>query len=189
MTTFKAGWSRFITRCCFGILLLLSNLGCQSLTQPNDASVSDSLDATVGLEFRLVDTEMDAFEVLDSGEIPLNSELILTTNGTPVLVFREVIISNEHITEVSSEVSQGEPTVHVTLNSDGAQRMLEATQENLHKPIAAVVTREVGDSSRATVISVATVRAPFSERFEITGLTTKDAEDLASGLRAAARGQ
>ena len=182
MTTIKAGWSRFITRFCLGILLLLSSLGCQPRTQPNDASVSDTLDATVGLEFRLVDTGMNAFTVLDSGEIPLNSELILTTDGTPMLVFREVIISDEHITELTSEVSQGEPAVHVKLNSDGAQRMLEATQENVGKPIAAVVTREEGDSSRTTVISVATVRAPFSERFEITGLTTKDAEDLASTM-------
>ncbi len=179
MTTIEAGWSRFIARCCLGILLLVSSLGCQPRTQPNDASVSDTLDTTVGLEFRLVDT-MNPFRVLDSGEIPLNSELILTTDGTPVLVFREVIISDEHITELTSEVSQEEPAVLVKLNSDGAQRMLEATQENINKRIAAVVTREEGDSSRATVISVATIRAPFSERFEITGLTTKEAEDLAS---------
>ena len=57
-----------------------------------------------------------------------------------MLVFREVIISDEHITEVTSEISQGEPAVRVKLNSDGAQRMLEATQENLRKPMAAVVT-------------------------------------------------
>ncbi len=182
MTTLEAGWSRFIARCCLGILLLVSSLGCQPRTQPDDASVSDTLDATVGLEFRLVDTEMDAFKVLDSGEIPLNSELIFRTDGTPVLVFRKVIISDEHIMEVTSVVSQGEPAVHVKLNSDGAQRMLEATQENINKPMAAVITREEGDSSRATVISVATIRAPFSERFEITGLTTKDAEDLASTM-------
>ncbi len=180
MTTIRAGWSRLITRCCLGILLLLSTLGCQTLTQPDDASVSETLDATVRLEFRLVDTEMNAFEVLDSGEIPLNSELILTTDGTPVLVFREVIISDEHITEITSEVSQEGPAVRVELNRDGAQRMLEATQENIGRPVAAVVMREEGDSSRATVISVATIRAPFSERFEITGLTTKEAEDLAS---------
>ncbi len=182
MTTIEAGWSRFIARCCLGILFLVSNLGCQPRTQPDDASVSDTLDAAVGLEFRLVDTELNAFRVLDSGEIPLNSELIFTADGTPVLVFREVIISDEHITEITSEVSQGEPAVHVELNSDGAQRMLEATQENVGKPVAAVVMREEGDSSRATVINVATIRAPFSERFEITGLTTKDAEDLASTI-------
>ncbi len=147
------------------------------LTQQTSAQ-----ETTVGVEFRLVDTEMNAWDVLDSGEILLNSELMLLPHGAPVLVFREVIISDEHITKITSEVSQEGPVVQVELNSDGAQRMLEATQENVGKDMAAVVTREEGDSSRATVISVATIMAPFSERFEIQGLTTKDAEDLASAL-------
>ncbi len=147
------------------------------LTQQTSAQ-----EATVGVDFRLVDTEMDAFEVLDSGEILLNSELMLLPHGGPVLVFREVIISDEHITKITSEVSQEGSVVQVELNSDGAQRMLEATQENVGKVMAVVFTREEGDSSMATVISVATIRAPFSERFEITGLTTKEAEDLASTI-------
>jgi preprotein translocase subunit SecD len=76
--------------------------------------------------------------------------------------------------------------------------MLRATRENLGKPMAVVfiekerelVERDgkkvVVDRSSEEVISVATIRGIFSNRFQITGLTAGEGQELAKLLRAGA---
>jgi preprotein translocase subunit SecD len=76
--------------------------------------------------------------------------------------------------------------------------MLRTTRENLGKPMAVVfiekerelVDRDgkkvVVDRSTEEVISVATIRGVFSNRFQITGLTAAEGQELAKLLRAGA---
>ena len=156
------------------------------------------LGATATLEFRLVDTENDAFRARELNRPPLNSILRDRTDGSPVLLRREVIVSGDQLTDATFVYSQGVPAVNVRLNAQGASRMLETTQANLNRPMGIlyiedkpeIVVRDgeevITTTREETVINTATIRGVFSSSFEITGLTPFEGQDLALLLRAGA---
>ncbi len=156
------------------------------------------LGATATLEFRLVDTENDPIEAARRGRAPINTELYYERSGAPVLLSRDIIVTGDQLTNASSGFSEGRPAVFVNLDSQGARRMLQTTQANLGRPMAVLFieerrnlveqngeTVEVAETIRE-VISVATIQGVFSSRFQITGLATTEARDLALLLRAGA---
>lgn len=156
------------------------------------------LGATATLEFRLVDTENDPIEAARRGRAPINTELYFERNGAPVLLSRDIIVTGDQLTNASSGFSEGRPAVFVNLDSQGARRMLQTTQANLGRPMAVLFIEErrnlveqngelveVSETIRE-VISVATIQGVFSSRFQITGLATTEARDLALLLRAGA---
>ncbi|MEJ2515706.1 MAG: protein translocase subunit SecD [Gammaproteobacteria bacterium] len=154
------------------------------------------LGATATLEFRLVDENNNAFEARERGRAPLGSQLYEDRNGQPVLLKREVIVTGDQLTGASAGFDQGQPAVFVNLDAKGARKMGETTRENLNKGMAVVfieqkreTVEENGESREVTrteeeVISVATIRGVFSNRFMITGLDPIEARDLALLLRA-----
>ena len=156
------------------------------------------LGATATLEFRLVDTENDAFRARENNRPPLNSILRKHRDRRPVLLRREVIVSGDQLTDASFRYSQGIPAVAVRLSSQGASRMLQTTQANLNRPMAVlyieekpeIVERDGEELIRSvreeTDITVATIRGVFSSNFEITGITPFEGQDLALLLRAGA---
>ncbi len=129
---------------------------------------------------------------------PLGTRLYEDRQGNPVLLKRDVIATGEQLIDASSTLSQGEPAVDVVLDGRGGEEMLRTTRENLGKPMAVVfiekereqVERDgrkvVIDRSSEEVISVATIRGVFSNRFQITGLTASEGQELAKLLRAGA---
>ncbi|MCC5870061.1 MAG: protein translocase subunit SecD [Gammaproteobacteria bacterium] len=156
------------------------------------------LGATATLEFRLVDTENDPIEAARRGRAPINTELYYERSGAPVLLSRDIIVTGDQLTNASSGFSEGRPAVFVNLDSQGARRMLQTTQANLGRPMAVLFIEErrnlveengemveVAETIRE-VISVATIQGVFSSRFQITGLATTEARDLALLLRAGA---
>jgi preprotein translocase subunit SecD len=156
------------------------------------------LGATATLEFRLVDTENDAFAAQANGRPPLNSLLRNRTDGSPVLLRRDLIVSGDQLTDARFVYSQGLPAVNVRLNAQGASRMLETTQANLNRPMGILYIEEkpeivmrngeevITTTREETVINTATIRGVFSSSFEITGLTPFEGQDLALLLRAGA---
>jgi len=156
------------------------------------------LGATATLEFRLVDTENDPFDAERRGRAPLNSILRHDDSGVPVLLRRDVIVSGDQLTDATFGYSQGQPAVFVRLNSQGAGRMLEATQANLNRPMAVLFIEEKPEiverdgeqvmrtTREETVINQATIRGVFSSRFQITGVSPFEGQDLALLLRAGA---
>jgi preprotein translocase subunit SecD len=117
-----------------------------------------------------------------------------------VTLSREIIASGSQLQDAAPTVDQdGSPAVSVTLDAAGAKRMLNFTEKNVGKPMA-VLFRETRYNTRydaegkaildkqevEEVISVATVRGVFGKRFQTTGLTSKEAHDLAILLRAGA---
>jgi preprotein translocase subunit SecD len=154
------------------------------------------LGATATLEFRLVDEANNAFEAAERGRAPIGSSLYRDRNGQPVLLQREVIATGDQLTDASAGFDEGQPAVFVNLDARGARRMGETTRANLNKRMAVVFieqkrdlverdgeTREV-TRTEERVISVATIRGVFSNRFMITGLDPLEARDLALLLRA-----
>jgi preprotein translocase subunit SecD len=145
-----------------------------------------------------VDPVNSPLEAKRSGRAPLGTRLYEDRQGSPVLLKRDVIATGEQLIDASSTLAQGEPAVDVVLDGRGGEEMLRTTRENLGKPMAVVfiekerelVERDgrkvVVDRSSEEVISVATIRGVFSNRFQITGLTASEGQELAKLLRAGA---
>jgi preprotein translocase subunit SecD len=156
------------------------------------------LGATATLEFRLVDTENDAFEAERRNRPPLNSLLRFDRAGLPTLLRRDVIVSGDQLTDATFMYQQGQPAVSVRLNNQGASRMLETTQANLNRPMAILFIEEKPElierdgeevlrtTREETVISAPVIRGVFSSNFQITGITPVEGQDLALLLRAGA---
>jgi len=156
------------------------------------------LGATATLEFRLVDTENDAFEAERRNRPPLNSILRFDRSGIPSLLRRDLIVSGDQLTDATFIYQQGQPAVNVRLNNQGANRMLETTQANLNRPMAILFIEEKPEiierdgeqvlrtAREETVISAPVIRGVFSSNFQITGITPFEGQDLALLLRAGA---
>ena len=162
------------------------------------AEVVRVLGKVATLEFRLVDQANSPLEAERTGRAPLGTRLYQDRQGNPVLLKRDVIATGEQLIDATSNVTTGEPAVDVVLDARGGEEMLRTTRENLGKPMAVVfIERErelverdgkkvVVDRSKEEVISVATIRGVFSNRFQITGLTVSEGQELARLLRAGA---
>jgi len=163
------------------------------------AGAKKILGATATLEFRLAEgTRTDWEDAEKTGRIPLNALLYHERDGSPVLLKRRVIVTGDQIIDAASTIDQqkGVPAVSVRLDGKGAKKMGETTRENVKKPMAVVFienkveSKQVGDEivkKRTTVkevINVSTIQEQFSARFQITGLGSQEARDLALLLRA-----
>ena len=163
------------------------------------AGAKKILGATATLEFRMAEgTRADWLAAEKSGRTPLNAILYHERDGSPVLLNRRVIITGDQIVDAASTIDSqnGTPAVSIRLNSKGANKMGDTTRDNIGNPMGVVFienkieTKKVGDTitkHRTTtkeVINVATIRGQFSNRFQITGLESMEARDLALLLRA-----
>ena len=148
------------------------------------------LTATATLEFRLVD---------QSGNLPGTRSYPGRGNEQSQLLKREVVASGDEIVDARSGFTpEGQPAVHITLDSAGGERMLATTSENVGKPMSTLfiewqqkdIMRNGQLESRRVkteeIINTATIRGVFKNRFQITGLTPIEARDLAVLLRAGA---
>ena len=162
--------------------------------------VQDSADAKrkinkfANLEFRLE---------AQANDRPSEIEQWPTPGGVAELNKR-VILTGDHVVHAaqSRDYESGLPQVDIKLDSRGGEMFHDATAPNIgrrmavifieHKPI---VTTEIVDgervekhSSRADkrVISIPTIQAALGYNFRITGVTMREAQELAFLLRAGA---
>jgi preprotein translocase subunit SecD len=148
------------------------------------------LTATATLEFRLVD---------QSGDMPGSRSYPGRAGEASAILRREVVASGDEIVDAKSGFTpEGQPAVHITLDSAGGERMLATTRDNVGKPMSTVfiewreedVTRggrvEKRKIKTEEIINTATIQGIFKNRFQITGLTPLEARDLAVLLRAGA---
>jgi preprotein translocase subunit SecD len=168
------------------------------------AEAKKILGATATLEYHAVDESGNALEAARGGAVPPDSKLYYRRDtGTggppqPILLKKKVIVSGDEMVDASSapDPQSGTPSVNVTLNATGGKKMLDFTTQNVGKPMAVVYIERTpetkivdGKEVRSTkvteeVISVATIRGVFSNRFNTTGLgSNKEASDLALMLR------
>ncbi|HED35872.1 MAG TPA: protein translocase subunit SecD [Gammaproteobacteria bacterium] len=153
------------------------------------------------LEFRLTEgTRAEWISAGSGGSVPPNAKLYRQRNGDPVLLKRSVIVKGDQIIRAASTIDtqSGTPAVNVTLDSKGAKKMGETTRDNIKEPMAVVFietkieTKEVNGKKekirthKEEVINIATIQGVFSKKFQITGLESFEARDLALLLRAGA---
>ncbi|MDE0224073.1 MAG: protein translocase subunit SecD [Gammaproteobacteria bacterium] len=110
---------------------------------------------------------------------------------------REVVVTGDRVTNAMQDFDPETqlPQVSITLDSIGGDRMHDATRDNIGHPMAIVfieqkpIKQEDGSvvlRDERRLISVATIQAALGYRFRITGLSMREAQDLALLLRAGA---
>jgi preprotein translocase subunit SecD len=165
---------------------------------PDPAQAIRILGATATLEFRLVDEANDPYEAARTKRVPISAKLYERRGGEPILLKRDIIVSGDQLTDASSAFADGQPAVSVRLDDRGGKEMLKTTRENVGRRMAVVYIekkrlaegepcRGVRNEDQCTeeeVINAATIQGVFSTNFQITGLTSGEAHDLALLLRA-----
>ncbi|MCP9266742.1 protein translocase subunit SecD [Xenorhabdus sp. XENO-1] len=162
------------------------------------ARAKEILGATATLEFRLVNSNVDQNAAI-SGRIPGDSELKYTRDSNPVVLYKRVILTGDHITDSTSSADEyGNPQVNISLDGAGGSAMSNFTKDNLQKPMATLFV-EYKDSGKKDangrsvlvkqeeVINIATIQSRLGNSFRITGIgNPNEARQLALLLRAGA---
>ena len=160
----------------------------------DSAEAKRKINQFANLEFRLVAAANDRPSEID--EWPYE--------GRVVKLNKRVILTGDRVVNAvqARDHESGLPEVHITLDSQGGEMFHDATAPNIgrgmavifieHKPI--VTVREVdgerveshGSRVEERVISVATIQGALGYNFRITGLSLREAQELAFLLRAGA---
>ena len=162
------------------------------------AEAKKLLGATATLEYRAVDENANVAEVVRTGSVPPDSRIYYFKDGRPAVLKKKVLVTGDELVDASSSVDEqsGTPAVSVALNSAGARKMLDFTTQNVGKGMAVVLVERTPEvrmvdgkevrSAKITeeIISLASIRGVFSNRFQTTGLdSAKAASELALLLR------
>jgi preprotein translocase subunit SecD len=150
------------------------------------AKAKDIIGRTATLEVRLVNTSTEALAALSGGApVPFGSERYLEKDGSPIIVFRQVILTGENLTDAQPGFAgdnQGEPAVHLTLDAKGARIFRDVTRENINKRMAILLF----EKGKGEVVTAPVIRSEIGGgRVQISGrMTTSEAADTALLLRA-----
>ncbi len=150
------------------------------------AKAKDIIGRTATLELRLVNTSTEALSALSGGgPVPFGSERYLEKDGAPIIVFRQVILTGENLTDAQPGFSgdnAGEPAVHLTLDAKGARIFRDVTRENINKRMAILLF----EKGKGEVVTAPVIRSEIGGgRVQISGrMTTTEAADTALLLRA-----
>nr|CDS58907.1 SecYEG protein translocase auxillary subunit [Serratia symbiotica] len=162
------------------------------------ARAKEILGATATLEFRLVNTTADATAAAN-GRVPGDSEVKYTRDGHPIVLYKRVILTGNHITDSTSSTDEyNQPQVNISLDSAGGTSMSNFTKDNIGKPMSTLFV-EYKDSGKKDangravlvkqeeVINVANIQSRLGNSFRITGIgNANEARQLALLLRAGA---
>ena len=171
---------------------LVTRLG-RSRIEVNLPGVQDSseakriLDKFANLEIRLAALADDRPSEVE--EMPYE--------GRMQRIQKEVVVTGDRVTNAMQDYDPDTqlPQVNIKLDSIGGERMHDATAPNVGHPMVIVFIEQVPikqeDGSvrmrdERRLISVATIRAALGYSFRITGLSMREAQDLALLLRAGA---
>lgn len=166
------------------------------------AQVKGILETTATLEYRAVAEDQDADRADRTGVAPIGTELYYERDtGRPILLKRKRIAGGNDIVNARATIDTetGSPAVAVTLSGKASRDMFEFTEKNVGKLMAVLYQETVyiteydaaGNPERKAVkkqdvINAATIRGVFGKNFQTTGLTSGEAQKLATLLRAGA---
>ncbi|MFZ2100635.1 MAG: protein translocase subunit SecDF [Oricola sp.] len=145
--------------------------------------LKDIIGTTARLTFQMVDTSMPVQDAIQ-GRPPVGSEILYSQDDPPVpyLIETREIVTGENLEDAQAGFDQrtNEPIVSFRFDGTGAQRFGRATQENVGRPFAIVLDKQV--------ISAPVIREPIlGGSGQISGsFTVEGANDLAILLRAGA---
>jgi len=155
----------------------------------------DLIGRTAKMEFRLVNISVPVQQAVQ-GNVPPDSEVLCETRdqkntttltppqcegGTPILVYKQVLVEGSDLTSARSAFDQNNrPAVDFTFNATGTRKFAQVTQENLQRPFAIILDKNV--------ISAPVIQSPIlGGSGQITGnFSVESANNLAILLRAGA---
>ncbi|WP_426116662.1 protein translocase subunit SecD [Massilia sp. PWRC2] len=147
------------------------------------ARAKDIIGRTATLELRMVDeTVLPGSET--AAAIPLNSEVFTSGPAAPAVLYKDIVLTGEYISNASASFDQNQqPAVSIDLNGDGGRKMREATRERIGKKMA-ILLKEKGKYS---LVSVATIQSELGSSFQISNMgSVERASELALLLRSGA---
>ncbi|HLI18003.1 MAG TPA: protein translocase subunit SecD, partial [Rhodanobacteraceae bacterium] len=161
------------------------------------AAAKRALGAVATLEYHADDPNVNPQEAAQTGNVPPDDRLYYMKDGTPVVLKKRVIVSGDELEDASAGYDQqtGMPDVNVTLNSAGAARMLDFTTQNVGKRMGVVYIETMPEvkvvdgkevhttKTTETVINNAVIQGVFGKKFQTTGLTQQEAQNLSLMLR------
>ncbi len=148
------------------------------------AEAKKLLGRTATLEMRMVDDSPGALESAMNGSIPFGTELY-TERGSdyPLLVKKQIILTGERLTNAQPGFDDnGQPAVHLTLDSAGARIFRDVSRENVGKRIAILLIEQ----GKGEVVTAPVIRTEIGGgRVMISGnMTVPEANETALLLRA-----
>jgi preprotein translocase subunit SecD len=149
------------------------------------AKAKDIIGRTATLEVRMVNESAEAREAeRGGGPVPFGSERYLERNGAPIIVFRQVVLTGDNLTDAQAgfDGQTQEPAVHLTLDAKGSRIFRDVTRENIGKRMAILLF----EKGRGEVVTAPVIRSEIGGgRVQISGrMTTAEAADTALLLRA-----
>lgn len=136
------------------------------------------------LEFKMVDTQSDVQQALQTGRPPAGRDLVQSEDGysSAYLLLSRAMVTGESLVDAQPGFDQrtNEPVVTFRFDTAGARRFGKATQENVGRPFAIVLDKKV--------ISAPVIREPIlGGTGQISGnFTVQAANDLSVLLRSGA---
>ena len=149
------------------------------------AKAKDILGRTATLEMRLVDESAEARAAESGGGIvPFGSERFLESNGRPVIVKKQVILTGDSLTDAQPgfDSQNQQPKVDLTVDAKGGRIMRDVSRENVKKRMAILLF----EKGKGEVLTAPVIRSEIGGgRVQISGrMTTVEAADTALLLRA-----
>jgi preprotein translocase subunit SecD len=148
------------------------------------ARAKDIIGRTATLELRMVNESAEARAAERGGApVPFGSERFVERGGQPIIVFRQVVLTGENLTDAQPgfDGQTQEPSVNLTVDAKGARIIRDVTRENVGKRMAILLF----EKGKGEVVTAPVIRSELGARFQITGrMTTAEATDTALLLRA-----
>ncbi len=165
----------------------------------DSTTAKEILGATATLEFRIVNPNANVQDAL-RGRVPSNSVLMESREGEPLVVYKRVALTGEHVTDAYSDIDQqtSMPIVSVRLDGQGGSKMNRLTGDNVGNRMAMILKEtkavyKVEDGERVRtdktrtewdLVSAPNIQGQFGSRFQISGnFTSKETRDLSLILR------
>lgn len=148
------------------------------------AKAKEILGRTATLEIRMVDDSPTASSALAAGTVPFGLERYEDTDGRPILLRRQVILSGENLQDAQAgrDSQNQQPAVHLTLDSKGARIFRDVTRDNIGKRMAILLF----EKGKGQVVTAPVIRSEIpGGQVQISGsMSAEDAADIALLLRA-----
>jgi preprotein translocase subunit SecD len=152
------------------------------------AHAKDIIGRTATLEIHMVDESVTRGSEMTQ-PVPSGSVLFTSGKDTPVILYKDPILTGDYITSADYRPDQqsGLPTVSISLNSEGGSKMRDATRGKIGKLMGMVLFENRNGKETSEVLIVARIQNELGSSFVITGQPSpQSAIDLALLLRSGA---
>jgi len=146
------------------------------------ARAKDIIGRTASLEARMVDASPEAMSALAAGTIPFGDEKFTETDGSPLLVSKQIVFSGDNLTDAQAgfDGQTQEPVVNLTLDAKGARVVRDVSRDNIGQRMALLLF----EKGKGEVVTAPVIRGELGARFQISGaMTAGQATDTALLLR------